>query len=111
MVWEVISLTSAMVPRWRSKGVATVAAITSGLAPGIEASTTMVGKSTCGSGATGRRKKATAPASVRPSVSSVVATGRRMKNSVRFMPATRCLGRYAAFPSAVMAGRSPGHDD
>ena len=32
---EVISVTSAMMPRWRSSGVATVAAIVSGLAPGI----------------------------------------------------------------------------
>ncbi len=31
---EVMSSTSAMAPRWRSKGVATVAAMTSGLAPG-----------------------------------------------------------------------------
>ena len=50
---EVISVTSAMMPRWRSKGVATVAAIVSGLAPGIDANTEMVGKSTCGSGDTG----------------------------------------------------------
>ena len=50
---EVISLTSAICPRWRSSGVATVAAMTSGLAPAIEAVTEMVGKSTCGSGATG----------------------------------------------------------
>ena len=32
---EVISVTSAMTPRWRSSGVATVVAIVSGLAPGI----------------------------------------------------------------------------
>src|SRR5215831_9354296 len=44
-------------PRWRSSGVATVAAIVSGLAPGIYADTVMVGYSTCGRGATGRRKK------------------------------------------------------
>ena len=50
---EVIWLTSAITPRWRSSGVATVVAIVSGLAPGIVACTEMVGKSTCGSGATG----------------------------------------------------------
>ena len=53
---EVISVTSAMMPRWRSSGVATVVAIVSGLAPGIVAVTEMVGKSTCGSGATGSLK-------------------------------------------------------
>jgi hypothetical protein len=42
-----------MTPRWRSSGVATLAAITSGLAPGIVANTEIVGKSICGSGATG----------------------------------------------------------
>jgi len=50
---EVISVTSAMMPRWRSSGVATVVAIVSGLAPGIVANTEIVGKSTCGNGATG----------------------------------------------------------
>jgi hypothetical protein len=48
----------------------------SGLAPGREACTDMVGKSTWGSDATGRRKKATIPVRITPSVSSVVATGR-----------------------------------
>jgi hypothetical protein len=40
---EDISVTSAMMPRWRSSGVATVAAIVSELAPGIVADTEMVG--------------------------------------------------------------------
>ena len=40
---EFISATSAMTPRWRSSGVATVAAIVSGLAPGMIADTVMVG--------------------------------------------------------------------
>src|SRR5580692_1267749 len=39
----------------------------------------MVGKSTCGRGETGSLKNATAPAAASPNVSSVVATGRRMK--------------------------------
>ena len=50
---DVISLTPAMAPSARSSGVATVAAMVSGLAPGSEALTEMVGKSTCGSGAIG----------------------------------------------------------
>ena len=55
MELEVISLTPAIVPKARSKGVATVAAMVSGLAPGKLACTEMVGKSTCGKGATGNK--------------------------------------------------------
>ena len=44
----------------------------------------MVGKSTCGSGATGRNGKATRPTKASAAISSVVATGRRMKGSERF---------------------------
>ena len=51
---EVISVTAAMRPNWRSSGVATEDAMVSGLAPGKPALTEMVGKSTCGSGDTGR---------------------------------------------------------
>ena len=40
----------------RSKGVATVADILSGLAPGKLARTTIVGISACGRAATGKRK-------------------------------------------------------
>src|SRR5262245_8643779 len=43
---EVISLTPAILPSARSSGVATVAAIVSGLAPGSAADTDIVGKST-----------------------------------------------------------------
>ena len=73
---EVISVTAAMRPNWRSSGVATEEAMVSGLAPGRPALTEMVGKSTCGSGDTGRMRKATAPASAMATVRSVVATGR-----------------------------------
>src|ERR1700732_2717796 len=51
---EVISVTPAMRPNWRSSGVATEDAMVSGLAPGRLVPTLMVGKSTCGSGDTGR---------------------------------------------------------
>ena len=44
----------AMRPNWRSSGVATAEAIVSGLAPGSEAETEIVGKSICGSGETGK---------------------------------------------------------
>ena len=82
---EVISVTSAMTPRWRSSGVATVVAIVSGLAPGICANTEMVGKSICGSGDTGSLKNANTPASTTPIVNSVVATGRSMNGVDRLI--------------------------
>ena len=88
---DVISETPAITPRVRSSGVATVEAIVSGLAPGSDACTMMVGKSTCGSGATGNKAYATIPASARPSVSSVVATGRPMKREEGFMPEASSL--------------------
>jgi hypothetical protein len=55
---EVISVTPAICPSTRSSGPATVAAITSGLAPGRLAETEMVGYSTWAAappGAAGRR--------------------------------------------------------
>ena len=78
---EVICVTPAMRPNWRSRGVATAEAIVSGLAPGKPAPTEMVGKSTCGSGATGRKRNATTPESRIAKVISDVATGRRMKGA------------------------------
>src|SRR5215467_1314733 len=89
---DVISETSAIWPRCRSSGVATLVATVSGLAPGSCARTEMVGKSICGSGETGSWKKATAPAAATPNVSKVVATGRRMKGLDRLM-GLRFLGR------------------
>ena len=53
---ELIVVTPSMVENSRSRGVATEAAIVSGLAPGSEALTRMVGKSTFGSALTGRRR-------------------------------------------------------
>src|SRR5690348_6519031 len=87
---DVSSVTPAIRPIARSRGVATVAAITSGLAPGSDADTETVGKSTCGSGDTGSRPNATAPASATPTDSSVVATGRLTNGSVMFT-----VGSYA----------------
>ncbi len=51
---DVISFTPAILPNCRSSGVATEDAIVSGLAPGRPVFTEIDGKSTCGSGATGR---------------------------------------------------------
>jgi hypothetical protein len=74
---EVICMTPAMRPNWRSNGVATAEAIVSGLAPGRLAPTPIVGKSTCGSGATGRNRNAIAPERKIAIVTSEVATGLR----------------------------------
>ena len=76
---EVISVKPAIVPKDLSSGVATVAAITSGLAPGISARTEIDGKSICGNGAIGKRLCANKPAKTTPSQINVVATGRTMK--------------------------------
>jgi hypothetical protein len=61
--------------------VATADAMVSGLAPGRLAPTEMVGRSTCGSGATGRNRKAVTPDSKIATVISDVATGRRMNGA------------------------------
>ena len=53
---EVSSVTPAISPSRRSSGAATVAAIVSGSAPGRLAVTLMVGKSTVGMLATGRKR-------------------------------------------------------
>ena len=82
---EVISVTPAMRPSWRSSGVATAVAIVSGLAPGNEACTEIVGISTCGNGDTGSSVNATMPTNAMPIVSNVVATGRRMNGSDRLV--------------------------
>ena len=102
---DVISVTPAMRPSERSRGVATVAAMVSGLAPGTEARTSIVGKSTCGSGEIGRTWKAKRPVSAMPMVSKVVATGRRMKNADRFTATWRRRGGAA---DGRTTGRSPG---
>src|ERR1700721_235033 len=81
---EVMSSTSEMAPRWRSNGVATVAAMTSGLAPGSCADTNIAGTSTRGRGATGNSVNATTPHNATPSVNKVVATGRLMKGAEMF---------------------------
>ena len=83
---EVMSSTSEMAPRWRSNGVATVLAITSGLAPGRDADTKIAGTSMRGSGATGSNVNVAIPHSATPNVSSIVATGRAMKGAEMFTP-------------------------
>src|SRR4051794_40590103 len=75
----------AIRPNRRSKGVATEDAIVSGLAPGKPPVTEIVGKSTRGSGETGRRKYAAIPAIRMAAASSEVAIGRRMKGAEKFI--------------------------
>ena len=52
---DVIESTPAMAENSRSSGVATADAMVDGLAPGRVVCTEMVGKSTCGRAATGRK--------------------------------------------------------
>ena len=96
---EVISVTSAIWPRWRSSGSATLVATVLGLAPGSVAVTEMVGKSTCGSGDTGNFEKPRMPASAIASVSNVVATGRAMKGAEMFI--RRARGVQAGWRAAA----------
>jgi hypothetical protein len=57
----------------------------SALAPCSVALTDMVGKSTCGRGATGRKGTATNPANPIAAINNEAAMGRRMKGSEMFM--------------------------
>src|SRR6266568_7283615 len=78
---EVIESTPAMAENSFSSGVAIEAAIVTGLAPGIVVDTEMVGKSTFGSAATGRKKYPTTPTRTMASVIDVVITGRWMQSA------------------------------
>src|ERR1700704_6302824 len=82
---DVIWLMPALRPNWRSKGVATDDAMVSGLDPGRPAPTAMTGNSTCGNGATGRNRKASAPDKNSAIVSSVVPIGRRINGPEIFI--------------------------
>src|ERR1700691_983731 len=86
---EVISVTSAICPRWRSSGSATLVETVLGLAPGSVAVTEMGGKSTCGSGDTGNLENPRAPAMAMPIVKSVVATRRAMNGAEIFIRLAR----------------------
>src|SRR3954447_18091947 len=92
---EVISVTPAMVARWRSSGAATVAAMIAGSAPGRLAETRIVGSSTLGMLETGRNRQATIPTSSNPTASSVVPIGRMMNGYEKFICLLRGLRRGA----------------
>src|SRR5512139_4150566 len=76
-----------------SSGVATVSAITLGLAPGYCARTTTEGGTTSGYSAIGRTRIAMRPAITMRSESTPAKIGRSMKNLERFM------GAPSAFPA------------
>ena len=86
--WELVELIDfrpAIVENCFSRGKATAAAIVSGAAPGSDALTWMVGKSTVGRSLTGNCWYAIAPNTMMPSMSRIVVTGRWMKTSEGFM--------------------------
>src|ERR1700679_44555 len=84
---EVISVTPAIWPNCFSSGAATADAMISGLAPGNDAPTEIVGESTWGRGPTGNNRKAPPPASAIAVVNRVVATGRLMNIEEKLMTA------------------------
>src|SRR5262245_16399959 len=82
---EFIVATPSIVENSRSSGVAIDAAIVSAEAPGRLAETSTVGKSTFGSGLTGRPRYARRPNASIATITSVVATGLRMNGAERFI--------------------------
>src|SRR5215471_19136364 len=70
-----IELRPAIVENWFSRGVATAAAMVSGLAPGRLAVTSSVGRSTLGRSLTGRARYATPPNRAIAAIIRLVAIG------------------------------------
>ena len=82
---EVIDASDGIWPSGRSSGAVTNAAIVSGSAPGNCVVTWIVGKSTCGSGATGRKRNPRMPPNRMATPRSEVATGLEMKSDETFI--------------------------
>src|SRR5436305_6995627 len=82
---DTIESRPAIVENWRSSGVATAEAIVSGLAPGSDALTLIVGKSTFGRSLTASWRYAMIPNSTIASMTRVVMTGRLMKRAAMFI--------------------------
>jgi hypothetical protein len=74
-----------MLENWFSSGVATAEPMVSGLAPGSDAVTSSVGKSTLGRSLTGRERYATSPKRAIAAISKLVAIGLRMNPSEKFI--------------------------
>jgi hypothetical protein len=100
LLLDSISLMPEILPNARPSGVAILAAIVSGLAPGMLALTSIAGKSTSGSGATGSRKKLSAPISTNATASRQVATGRSINTCDK-------LNSRAALTSAWLRSLPP----
>src|SRR5215468_10677223 len=96
---EVIESMPAMVENCFSRGVATEEAIVSGLAPGSDALTKMVGKSTLGKSLTGSRRYANIPKIKIAAMIKVVMMGRLMKSSERLTVHPRQDARPPPHPS------------
>ena len=71
VLWEVSWVIPGICESWRSSGVATETAIVSALAPAMLAVTWIVGKSICGSDATGRNGNAAMPTNATAAISSM----------------------------------------
>src|ERR1051325_3177210 len=99
----------AIVENSRSRGVATVEAIVSGLAPGTAAVTEIVGESPLGKAAAGRLRNARIPNSRMANVRSAVITGRSMKIRERFMTFPYPPGRAPQCGLAPLAPASTVH--
>src|SRR4051812_3614363 len=85
----------------------------SGLAPGSCVVTRIVGKSTCGNGATGSSGYATTPTSRIPAISSEVAIGRAIKALEMLISSSFTAARKSAGGQPLVAGlftstRAPG---
>src|SRR5258708_5341878 len=93
-----------------SSGVATEEAMVSGLAPGNDADTEIVGKSTCGSGATGSSGNTTRPTRKIPPINSEVAIGLRTNGSEMLMILSACgvvAHVHAGLQPVLIAGHDP----
>src|ERR1700733_12990490 len=84
-----IDAMSGIFEKLLSRGDATADAIVSGVAPGREAETTIVGKSTLGSSLTGRLAYPKTPNMTSAAMSNVVMTGFRIKISEIFIALER----------------------
>src|SRR5688500_19893594 len=95
---ELMLVRPGMAANCFSSGSATDDAIVSGLAPGNDADTRMVGKSTLGRSATGSSWYESVPNTSRPRMSSVVVWGRATKTDDRFMGPSDIGSRVSVGP-------------
>ena len=99
---DVIESRPEIFENWFSSGVATADAMVSGLAPGKLAVTSRVGKSTFGRSLTGSERYATKPNSAMAAIIKLVAMGRRMNVSEKFIYCV-CGARTLACATALIS--------